>query len=164
MGQAWWVMVTGICGERWLSGGAGITAPKYSVSRAKTSLQRRVRLVLQKLGVRMVSTESCVRCPCAGPTAGTAAVGPISAVHVTLFQFIPPEPCEAGLTRPILQMKRQAQKFYPTQEHSMRMWLRQDLNPGPISLQNLCSFLCRALPFVSTIILLPTVPSYDPDG
>lgn len=97
-------------------------------------------------------------------TAGTAAVGPISAVHVTLFQFIPPEPCEAGLTRPILQMKRQAQKFYPTQEHSMRMWLRQDLNPGPISLQNLCSFLCRALPFVSTIILLPTVPSYDPDG
>lgn len=60
MGQAWWVMVTGICGERWLSGGAGITGPKYSLSRAKTSLQRRVRLVLQKLGVRMVSTESCV--------------------------------------------------------------------------------------------------------
>lgn len=161
MGQAWWVMATGICGERWLSGGAGITAPKYSVSRAKTSLQRRVRLVLQKLGVRMVSTESCVRCPSSGPHGRHCGGG----THLSSSCYaISPEPCEAGLTRPILQMKRQAQKFYPTQEHSMRMWLRQDLNPGPISLQNLCSFLCRALPFVSTIILLPTVPSYDPDG
>lgn len=70
MGQAWQVTVTGICGEQWLAGGADITAPKYSVSRAKTSVQRRVRLVLQKLCVRMENTESSVTVPVRLPARG----------------------------------------------------------------------------------------------